>query len=90
MLAGIRATGVTIVLVEQNARAALAIADRGIVLVEGRERHSGTALALATDPEVARLYLGGKVAGTGAGGMSAQFLVDGVLPACSSGLVPSA
>jgi branched-chain amino acid transport system ATP-binding protein len=59
MLAGIREAGVTIILVEQNARAALALADRGVVLVEGRERHQGPAAALAADPEVARLYLGG-------------------------------
>jgi branched-chain amino acid transport system ATP-binding protein len=57
-LAQIRQTGVTIVLVEQNARAALAIADRGMILVEGRERHQGTAAALAADPELAALYLG--------------------------------
>jgi branched-chain amino acid transport system ATP-binding protein len=62
-LAEIRATGVTIVLVEQNARAALAIADRGLVLVEGRERHEGGAAELAADPEVAALYLGGRRAG---------------------------
>ena len=53
MLARIRETGVTIVLVEQNARAALAIADRGVILVEGRERHEGSAATLADDPEVA-------------------------------------
>ena len=40
-LAEIRASGVAIVLVEQNARAALAIADRGVILVEGRKRHEG-------------------------------------------------
>jgi branched-chain amino acid transport system ATP-binding protein len=65
MLGRIRETGVSIVLVEQNARAALALADRGIVLVEGRPRHEGPAAALAADPEVAALYLGG--AGRGAG-----------------------
>jgi branched-chain amino acid transport system ATP-binding protein len=59
MLGRIRGTGVTIVLVEQNARAALALADRGIVLVEGKQRHEGPAGALAADPEVAALYLGG-------------------------------
>jgi len=42
-LAEVRARGVAIVLVEQNARAALAIADRGLILVEGRERHEGRA-----------------------------------------------
>ncbi|MFI5012086.1 MAG: ABC transporter ATP-binding protein [Hyphomicrobiales bacterium] len=58
-LAEIRRSGVTIVLVEQNARAALAIADRAYVLVEGKNRHEGQAHALWGDPTVAALYLGG-------------------------------
>jgi branched-chain amino acid transport system ATP-binding protein len=58
-LAEIRASGVAIVLVEQNARAALAIADRGLVLVEGRNRHEGRAVELWGDARVAALYLGG-------------------------------
>ena len=58
-LAEIRAAGVTVVLVEQNARAALAIADRGVILADGRERHEGPAAALYGDPAVAELYLGG-------------------------------
>jgi len=47
-------------LVEQNARAALAIADRGVILAEGRERHEGPAAALLGDPAIAQLYLGGR------------------------------
>jgi len=58
-LAEIRASGVAIVLVEQNARAALAIADRGLILVEGRNRHEGRAAELWGDARVAALYLGG-------------------------------
>jgi branched-chain amino acid transport system ATP-binding protein len=58
-LAEIRMQGVTIVLVEQNARAALAIADRAYVLVQGRNRHEGEARALGSDPMIAALYLGG-------------------------------
>ena len=58
-LAEIRASGVAIVLVEQNARAALAIADRGLVLVEGRNRHEGRPAELGGDARVAELYLGG-------------------------------
>ena len=58
-LAEIRASGVAIVLVEQNARAALAIADRGLILVEGRNRHEGRAAELWGDTRVAALYLGG-------------------------------
>ncbi len=57
-LAEVRATGVTIVLVEQNVKAALAIADRAAILVEGRERIVGDARALAADGRVAALYLG--------------------------------
>jgi branched-chain amino acid transport system ATP-binding protein len=57
-LVEVRATGVTIVLVEQNVKAALAIADRAAVLVEGSTRIVGTARELAKDPQVAALYLG--------------------------------
>ncbi len=58
-LAAIRAAGVGIVLVEQNVRAALAVADRALILVEGRNRHEGPADALAADPALAALYFGG-------------------------------
>jgi branched-chain amino acid transport system ATP-binding protein len=58
-LADIRRGGVAIVLVEQNVRAALAVADRALVLVEGRNRHEGPARGLADDPALAALYLGG-------------------------------
>lgn len=58
MLASIRKTGVTILLVEQNAKAALAIGDRAYVLVEGKDRHEGVASQLWNDPVVAELYLG--------------------------------
>jgi branched-chain amino acid transport system ATP-binding protein len=57
-LVEVRATGVTIVLVEQNVKAALAIADRAAVLVEGNTRIVGAARDLAGDPQVAALYLG--------------------------------
>jgi len=57
-LAAIRATGVAIVLVEQNARAALEIGDRAYILVEGRNGHEGKAAELWGDPVVAELYLG--------------------------------
>ena len=52
--------GVGILLVEQNVRAALGIADRVYVLVDGRNRLEGSAAALAGDPAIAALYLGGK------------------------------
>lgn len=54
----IRQSGVTILLVEQNAKAALAISDRGYVLAEGRQRFEGPARDLLASPEVGELYLG--------------------------------
>jgi branched-chain amino acid transport system ATP-binding protein len=54
----IRSAGVSIALVEQNVKAALSIADRAIVLVEGRQRIVGTAQELQDDPQIAALYLG--------------------------------
>ena len=64
----VRDTGTAIVLVEQNVRAALALADRALVLVEGRVAHEGPANVLADDSRIAALYLGGipKVAGAAA------------------------
>jgi branched-chain amino acid transport system ATP-binding protein len=59
-LAEIRGQGVTILMVEQNARAALPIADRAYVLVEGHVTHEGAAAGLFDDPAVAALYLGGR------------------------------
>ena len=59
-LASIRATGVTILIVEQNVRAALAISDRAYVLAEGANRHEGTAADLRDDPTIAALYLGAR------------------------------
>lgn len=54
----VRDTGVTVVLVEQNVKAALAVADRAAVLVEGRERLVAATDALRTDARLAELYLG--------------------------------
>lgn len=56
----INARGVTILMVEQNARRALAISDRGYVLEMGRNRFEGPANGLLDNPEVCRLYLGRK------------------------------
>jgi branched-chain amino acid transport system ATP-binding protein len=57
-LKSIRETGVTILLVEQNVRAALGISDRAYVLAEGTNRHAGKAADLWNDPAIAELYLG--------------------------------
>jgi ABC-type branched-subunit amino acid transport system ATPase component len=58
-LVAMKATGYTLMLVEQNATRALAIADRGYVLELGRNRFEGAGRELLVDPEVKRLYLGG-------------------------------
>ena len=52
-------TGISILMVEQNARQALEIADKGFVLVQGRNRFTDTGKALMADPEVRRSFLGG-------------------------------
>ena len=51
--------GVSILMVEQNARQALNIADKGYVLVQGQNRYTDTGEALLADPEVRRTFLGG-------------------------------
>ena len=55
----INRAGVTIVMVEQNARRALGMSDRGYVLDVGRQRFEGPGRELLEDPKVAELYLGG-------------------------------
>ena len=55
----VNATGVTILMVEQNARRALAMSDRGYVLDLGTNRFEGPGSELLADPKVADLYLGG-------------------------------
>ena len=55
----IAATGLAILMVEQNARQALNIADRGYVLVQGQNRYTDTGEALLANPEVRRTFLGG-------------------------------
>ncbi len=54
-------SGVAVILVEQNARKALAIADRGYVLDSGRDRYEGPGSQLLNDPKVGALYLGGHI-----------------------------
>lgn len=55
----VAATGIPILMVEQNARQALAIADRGYVLVQGRNAFSGSGAALLANDEVRKSFLGG-------------------------------
>jgi branched-chain amino acid transport system ATP-binding protein len=54
----INKTGVTVIMVEQNARRCLQICDRGYVLDQGRNSYTGTGRELADDPKVVELYLG--------------------------------
>lgn len=55
----IKKTGIAVLIVEQNARQALEIADRGYVLVSGENRYTDTGAALLADPEVRKSFLGG-------------------------------
>jgi branched-chain amino acid transport system ATP-binding protein len=58
VVCGLKRQGLTVLLVEQNARAALAIADRAYVLETGRITASGTANDISVDPRVREAYLG--------------------------------
>jgi branched-chain amino acid transport system ATP-binding protein len=59
ILKDLRARGVTILMVEQNARSALQISDDGLVLELGRTRMADRAEVLLNDPRVGQLFLGG-------------------------------
>jgi branched-chain amino acid transport system ATP-binding protein len=69
VLRGLRSAGAGLLIVEQNARLSLAVADRGYVVETGRVALAGTGGDLAQTPEVVRRYLG---MGTGSGGMNAR------------------
>jgi branched-chain amino acid transport system ATP-binding protein len=58
-IGALRATGMTLLLVEQNAAKSLSISDRAYVLELGRNRFTGSGAALLADERVRRLYLGG-------------------------------
>lgn len=62
----LRDEGCTVLLVEQNARAALAVSDRGYVLAAGRIVKEGTAAELLSDSSVQEAYLGNEASGEGA------------------------
>ena len=54
----INASGVSVLIVEQNAHKALRVCDRGYVLDQGRDAYTGTGAELLVDPKVIELYLG--------------------------------
>jgi branched-chain amino acid transport system ATP-binding protein len=58
IISQIRAEGVTVIMVEQNAFAALELSDRSYVLEQGRVSFTGTGRALLNDPHVKKAYLG--------------------------------
>jgi len=58
------ASGVGILMVEQNALEAMLVSDRAIALVDGRNEREGPAPALARDPAIRKLFLGGREAAT--------------------------
>ena len=64
ILRGLRAKGMSILMVEQNAKRALEISDFGVVLELGRTRMQGEARAILADPMVGQLFLGGGLATT--------------------------
>ena len=60
----IRDSGMAVLMVEQNALDALRVSDRAYVLVDGQNHAQGQAAALADDPQIRALFLGGRVATT--------------------------
>ena len=58
-IGAINRAGTAIAMVEQNAREALTIAHRAYILVDGRNHREGRAAALAADPDIQRIFLGG-------------------------------
>ena len=63
LLRQLRDKGVSILMIEQNARSALKMSDHGLVLELGRTRMHDTATAILGDPRVAQLFLGGIIEG---------------------------
>ena len=58
-IVAIHRAGIAIAMVEQNAREALTVADRAYILVDGTNHRDGPAAALAADPDIRRIFLGG-------------------------------
>jgi ABC-type branched-subunit amino acid transport system ATPase component len=81
----VNARGIAILMVEQNARRALAISHRGYVLDAGQNRFEGSGPELLRDPKVVELYLGGQPAGASGARASA---LEHEQPAPDPGLEP--
>jgi branched-chain amino acid transport system ATP-binding protein len=62
IIKALRDSGITILLIEQNAKQALQISDYGLVLEQGRARIEDTASKILADPRIAQLFLGGGLA----------------------------
>ena len=62
IMKGLRDSGVTILLIEQNAKQALQMSDYGLVLEQGQTRIEDTAANILADPRIAQLFLGGGLA----------------------------
>jgi ABC-type branched-subunit amino acid transport system ATPase component len=80
-LVAIRALGIAIVMVEQNARRALTLANTGYVLDTGRNAYTGPGHKLLDDPRVLELYLGGSAADTIASSSISTSTPSGMNPA---------
>jgi branched-chain amino acid transport system ATP-binding protein len=66
LIAELKARGITILMIEQNAKRALDNSDHGIVLELGRTRLAARATAILADPRIGQLFLGGGLEPTGA------------------------
>ena len=80
-LVEIRSLGIAIVMVEQNARRALALADTAYVLDTGKNAYSGPGRQLLEDPRVVELYLGGSASSTIASSSNSTSTPSGMNPA---------
>lgn len=61
LIRGIATSGIAVLMVEQNALESLSVSDRAFVLVDGRNHLDGPARQVADDPDIRRLFLGGRV-----------------------------
>ena len=77
VLQGLRDRGTTVLMIEQNAKAALEVSDYGMVLQQGRLALAGSASDVLNHPEIGRLFLGGVLRGNGSSQPDADHAGDG-------------